>query len=372
MLNFSAVLVVIILSITTTLCHNNNLRGLQEVVEATPPIPAYFKLGNGSFIDSKATRDRVESLLDKFSGVVHVDNGEDEVLLDQSSGLGWFTGNDNHTAKVPQNAQFLIGSNSKLFTAVAIYQLQEGGKLNVTDKVSDLLTPEDLVLFGYCNSTEGCGPWCQPLYNATNNGTCYSPTVKDLLSMSSGIIDISNGYPEGSPLNNYSVMKGDMAVWLLYQGSTADYIKLFINNPLQFIPGTEFHYTNSNFNMATYLVEKFSNTSFYNYVDRYITKPLGLSDTGITPFRLQWSTKSFPRLVDSFNYLFENVTSDNSTVSQAEISNNSNSRNSRNVSNVTSPVFSFAKHDPFDSQRCMELNSGTVTGAGKILSFSSV
>ena len=51
------------------------------------------------------------------------------------------------------------GGNSKFFAAVAIYQLQEQGKLNVSAPVTDIFDATDYAKFGRPNATT----WCPPL-----------------------------------------------------------------------------------------------------------------------------------------------------------------------------------------------------------------
>jgi len=82
------------------------------------------------------------------------------------------------------DTQFKMGSNSKLFCAVAIYQLQEKGLLNVSDNIRDYLDHDDFVYFGFPNITT----YCPKLYNETDLPKCQNITWVQMMSMTSGII----------------------------------------------------------------------------------------------------------------------------------------------------------------------------------------
>lgn len=77
---------------------------------------------------------------------------------------------------------FPIASVSKSFTAVAVHQLIEQGLIGWDDPASKYMRPAD---FGRSSS------WCPRVYGQ-NTSDCTGPTVKQLLSMSSGLIDQLN------------------------------------------------------------------------------------------------------------------------------------------------------------------------------------
>lgn len=57
--------------------------------------------------------------------------------------------------------RYPIGSNTKLFTAVAVWQLHRAGKLSVYDPASRYLNITELGLDG---------PWCPRVFNTTESG----------------------------------------------------------------------------------------------------------------------------------------------------------------------------------------------------------
>ena len=102
---------------------------------------------------------------------------------EQSSAAKGFA-NWRWSAQNTMNSRFPIGSNTKLFTSVAIYQLQERGLLNVNDSVTNYLDTKDFEAMGL-NITK----WCPVIYG-DNTNTCQNITFIQLMSMSSGLLPI--------------------------------------------------------------------------------------------------------------------------------------------------------------------------------------
>ena len=140
------------------------------------------------------------------------------------------------------DARFPIGSNTKLFTSVATYQLQEKGLLNVSDDITNYLDESDFKKMNL-NITK----WCPIIYGDKTN-TCQSITFIQLLSMSSGLLPVyacSQMYNKTNPLYKYC---WDYCTFqfLPYQGSIAYYTSFVIRAPMIFVPGTQFSYNNMN------------------------------------------------------------------------------------------------------------------------------
>jgi CubicO group peptidase (beta-lactamase class C family) len=57
--------------------------------------------------------------------------------------------------------RYPIGSNTKLFTAVAVWQLHRAGKLSVYDQAAKYINATELGLDG---------PWCPRVYGANDTG----------------------------------------------------------------------------------------------------------------------------------------------------------------------------------------------------------
>lgn len=82
-----------------------------------------------------------------------------------------------------------------------------------------------------------------------------------------------------------SGIPGDlMDFFLPYSGSIGATVGSFIASPLMFSPGSQFYYSNPNFVLASYFVEKFSGMSFDSYLSAHIFDVIGLKDTYYNPY----------------------------------------------------------------------------------------
>ncbi|HEU4619828.1 MAG TPA: serine hydrolase domain-containing protein, partial [Gammaproteobacteria bacterium] len=60
----------------------------------------------------------------------------------------------------------------------------------------------------------------------------------------------------------------------------AELVAAFENLPLLFEPGARFHYSNSNYNLLAFVIERVSGMSYGDFLRREIFEPLGLRHTG--------------------------------------------------------------------------------------------
>ncbi|HLF63978.1 MAG TPA: serine hydrolase [Saprospiraceae bacterium] len=134
---------------------------------------------------------------------------------------------------------FRIGSITKQFTAIAILQLMEQGKLNLHDDITRFI----------------------PEYPTQGNPI----TIEHLLTHTSGI-------------QSYTAMKEFMARMTL-DFTPIEMIDYFKNEPMKFAPGTQFSYCNSGYFLLGYLIEVISGKSYPEYLDENIFKPLGMTNS---------------------------------------------------------------------------------------------
>lgn len=162
-------------------------------------------------------------------------------------------------APMPRDARFPIASNTKLFVAIGLYQLQERGKVNLTDSIADYLTAADFAAMGVAPAL--IPPRYCPIVPGNNNtNQCETITFVQLLDMTSGIAN-----------NNGQFMP--------YPGSLALVVGSAILQPLLFKPGTQYYYSNTGFMLASFFIEKLSGMTFNEYIQTYIAKPLGMTNT---------------------------------------------------------------------------------------------
>ena len=131
--------------------------------------------------------------------------------------------------------RYSIGSISKQFTAAAVLLLAEQGKLSLDDPVSRFVP----------NLTRGT-----------------EVAIRELLSHTSGYQDY---WPQ------------DYVPPFMLQSITADRIlDQWARKPLDFDPGTEWQYSNTNFVIAGLIVEKVSGEPLLQFLSEHIFTPLGM------------------------------------------------------------------------------------------------
>src|SRR6185436_18125232 len=90
-------------------------------------------------------------------------------------------------------------------------------------------------------------------------------TIRQLLRMSSGIGGNIFDPPKGGKRNDIRTLR--------------DYLPLFVNEPLQFEPGTKQAYSNAGYVVLGLLVERLSGEDYYGYVRRHVYQPAGMTRT---------------------------------------------------------------------------------------------
>jgi CubicO group peptidase (beta-lactamase class C family) len=143
------------------------------------------------------------------------------------------------TPALPADAAmaYPIGSISKQFTATAILILQQRGKLSLQDPVSKFF-PE----------------------------LTRSSDVKII-----NLLTHTSGYQDYAP-QDYTI-----PAWKL-PGKPLDVVHEFAGKPLDFEPGTQWQYSNTNFVLAALIVKKVSHEPFAKFLRDNVLKPAGLED----------------------------------------------------------------------------------------------
>jgi CubicO group peptidase (beta-lactamase class C family) len=185
----------------------------------------------------------LEQLIDKcvepyvkannFAGTVYLAKSG-KVLYEKSFG------NAIIEANVPNanNTKYHLASVSKPFTSTAILILEQQGKLSTTDPVSKYLP----------DFTEG-----------------NKITLHHLLSHTSGVVNI-NDFPEYN-------------LWSLTPMSLDSIVKSFQKKPLLFEPGSKYSYSNSNYNVLAYIIERVSGMKYGDFLKKYIFDEVEMKNT---------------------------------------------------------------------------------------------
>jgi CubicO group peptidase (beta-lactamase class C family) len=172
---------------------------------------------------------------DLFSGAVLVAK-EGAPLFQRAYGLASKSFNTPNRLDTKLN----LASMNKMFTGVAVAQLAQRGRLAFDDLVGAHL-PE-----------------------FPNKDVANTVTIHHLLTHTSGLGAYWNDKFEAAKFKLRTV---------------ADFLALFIDDPLAFRPGERFEYSNSGYVVLGAIVEQVSGQSYYDYVREQIYRPAGMSNT---------------------------------------------------------------------------------------------
>ena len=137
------------------------------------------------------------------------------------------------------NMLFRTGSMGKQYTAIAVLQLVEQGKINLQDSIQK-----------YVKDFPSKG---------------YTITIENLLTNTSGIKDyLSEIYNPSKQKESYTPKDG------------VDYIK---DEPLNFKPGSNYRYSNSNFYLLGYIIEMVTGKTFEKYLKENVLDKADLKNT---------------------------------------------------------------------------------------------
>ncbi len=196
--------------------------------------------------DSKNTKvvRRLDSLLkvkskqEDFTGTVLVAR-KGKVIYQQAFGLA---NREWNIANTPATV-FRIGSVTKPFTSVLVFQAVERGLLSLDGKVSDYL----------------------PDY-PTQTGSKI--TVAQLLAHTSGLIDFTQ--VEGLEWNKERL-----------RHSPEELLAYFKDRPLAFTPGSDFHYSNFGYVLLTVILEKVTGKPYQTLLEEQIFQKAGMRHSSI-------------------------------------------------------------------------------------------
>ncbi|MBT0811113.1 beta-lactamase family protein [Litoribacter ruber] len=170
---------------------------------------------------------------DKFMGSVAVSqNGE--LIYTKSVGFCDLENNE----KPDQDSKYRIGSISKTFTAVLTLLAVEHDRLQLDQTLDDFFTT---------------------IPNADRI------TITNLLNHRSGIHNFTSD--------------PDYLTWLTEAKTEQEMVEIITNAGSDFEPGRRAAYSNSNYVLLSYILEKAFEQSYENILTEYITRPVGLENT---------------------------------------------------------------------------------------------
>jgi len=173
---------------------------------------------------------------DDQPGIAVLVSKNDKILYKNGFGMA----NLEWQIPVGTNTVFQIGSVTKLFTALAIFQLAEKEKLSLTDNIQT--------------------------YLPTFPDKGYSITIEHLLTHSSGIKD----YMQMDSSDPF-IMRKDF--------TNLEVIDFFKEEPLAFEPGTKSSYSSSGTFLLGYIIEKVAGMSYQHYIEEHIFRKAGMTNS---------------------------------------------------------------------------------------------
>ena len=212
-----------------------------------PPTPRFQSgathapagMSESDLLTALRTELKIEDASGQFSGAVLLSKGAKPVF----GGAYGLADRENKIANT-LGTKFRIGSMDKMFTAVAVLQLVQAGRIVLNDSVAKFL----------------------PDY--PNKDLASKVTIHHLLTHTGGTGDIFG--PE-------------FDAHRLELRTLEDYVRLYWKRGLEFEPGSRWAYSNNGFILLGVVIEKVSGQSYYNYVDQHVFQPTGMTSTGFLP-----------------------------------------------------------------------------------------
>jgi CubicO group peptidase (beta-lactamase class C family) len=202
-------------------------------------------LADQKIINSEVVNDKIETYLQRLM-IQERFTGSALIMIEDSIIHAKGYGNAKEGLRNNVTTPFHVASITKQFTATAVLQLVENGKIELDSTINK-----------YLPSNYNSSRW--------NN-----VTVHHLLSHSSGIQDyaVTRDY--------YDVVDG------FCLGNTVDgMVKEAMGKDLEFNPGSQYNYSNIGFTLLGFIIEQVSDTSYEKYMKDHIFSPLNMKHTRI-------------------------------------------------------------------------------------------
>lgn len=198
---------------------------------------------------------RYEKVVERLKTTSHSSSFSGSVLLATDDEIIAYGGPKAMTTEgkpVDMYTTYDIGSCSKTFTAVAVFQLIEAGLVSLDDPLVKYF----------------------PEYETGGDITVYQ-----LLHMQSGIADYTND-PE-TFWGDEAAQDPDKLIYMFFNDelSDEDFLHALYAAPLYYAPGAEQSYSNTNYHLLAMIVEQVSGMKFNEYLQEHIFDPCGMEHT---------------------------------------------------------------------------------------------
>ncbi|WP_293786316.1 serine hydrolase [uncultured Pedobacter sp.] len=166
--------------------------------------------------------------------------------------------NINEQQKANENTKYRIGSISKTFTAVLIFKAVDEKKINLDQTIQK-----------------------------------FFPDIKN-----TGKITIANLLYHRSGIHDFTDDKEEFLKWHREPKTEKEMIAIINKGGIDFEPDTQSDYSNSNYLLLSYILEKTFKMPYAQIMDKYIAKPLALKNTFL-------GKKINPKSNEASSYRFE-------------------------------------------------------------------
>ena len=203
-----------------------------------------ISLGGNKMREQKENYIELAQEESQFSGSILVKK-KDSLLLESSFGFA------NRSEKLLNtiDTRFGIASGCKIFTAVAISQLVEVGKLSYDQKLKESFS------------------YSFPKFDD-------SITIHHLLTHTSGIPD----YFDEDIMDDFEELWIEKPMY--HMRKLEDFLPLFREGEMKFTPGEQFHYNNAGYILLGLIVEGVTGLSFQQYIKENIFERAGMDSSG--------------------------------------------------------------------------------------------
>ena len=211
---------------------------LRHAVARTADVPL-ARLSEAQTISALTAKMDDQLKEDRFAGAVLIGH-RGRIVFQKAVGLA------NRESRTPNtlDTQFRNGSMNKMFTATAVMQLVEAGKLSLDDTVGKVMT------------------------DYPNADVARTVTIRHLLGHTGGTGDFFG--PEF--MKNRLTLK-----------THGDYVAMFGARAPLHEPGAEFRYSNYGMVLLGAIIERVSGLSYFDYVRTNVFEPAGMTSTGSLP-----------------------------------------------------------------------------------------